>query len=280
MEVNMGKTVDIIGKTFNRWTVIKDSESKGNRGQSLVWCKCECGTVREVVKGNLKNGASKSCGCLNIERIKKRTTKHSKSNSKLYYIYNRMIYACTKPQNFDYKYYGGRGIEVCEEWLNSFQAFHDWALANGYDENAPYGKCTIDRIDNNGNYEPSNCRWVDMKQQSQNKRTNNKINGKCIGNIANEVGLSSSALAYRKKQGKSVAEILNPMPYGNQRKVRKNVKGYYYSAKDKSFVAELVTNGKRHTKNCKTKEEAIAYRKKLEELQDKNLLNTGRVFDE
>lgn len=80
-----------------------------------------------------------------------------------------MRHRCANSNDASYKYYGGRGITVCEEW-GDYERFRNWALANGYDPNAPQGECTIDRIDVNGNYEPSNCRWVDMKTQNANKR--------------------------------------------------------------------------------------------------------------
>jgi hypothetical protein len=102
-------------------------------------------------------------------------TKHGLTKHKrLYRVWKTMKKRCLNTSDERYDRYGGRGITVCDEWLHNFQAFYDWAMANGYDENAPYGQCTIDRIDNDGNYSPDNCRWVDMKAQGNNRSTNRK----------------------------------------------------------------------------------------------------------
>lgn len=105
-----------------------------------------------------------------------------KSKTKLYRVWRGMINRCCNPRMIYYQRYGGRGIKICQEWLNSFDSFEKWAYSTGYDEKAKRGECTIDRIDTNGNYEPSNCRWVSMKEQ-QNNRSNNhyvEIDGKTM----------------------------------------------------------------------------------------------------
>ena len=94
---------------------------------------------------------------------------HGKTNTRLFNVWRGMKRRCHSTSDKNYDIYGGRGIAVCDEWRNNFQAFYDWAMANGYDENAPTGQCTIDRVDNDKGYSPDNCRWVDMKVQNNNK---------------------------------------------------------------------------------------------------------------
>lgn len=149
-------------------------------GLATWLCLCDCGN-QHICRGRvLRLGTTVSCGCLNQELRAKRSRKHGKRRSRLYGVWTSMKIRCYNPRNNRYKYYGGRGITVCDEWLHDFQAFYDWSMANGYDENAPRGKCTIDRIDNDKGYSPDNCRWVDMKVQSSNKSSNRKAENICL----------------------------------------------------------------------------------------------------
>lgn len=168
----MGNFIDLTGATFGRLTVIKRVEnSKHNAAQWL--CKCECGETVVVSSNNLRTGHSKSCGCARKEStsewMTKYSTKHGGSKSRLYGVWAGMLRRTRDPKDKRYKDYGGRGISVCDEWAD-FGVFRDWALANGYDEKAPYGQCTIDRIDVDGNYEPDNRRWATLLEQARNKR--------------------------------------------------------------------------------------------------------------
>ena len=159
---------DITGQRFGRLTVI--CREGTNRNRASTWrCMCDCGSEIVAVGSNLRTGWSQSCGCIRKERL----IKHGKRKSRLWAVWMGIRRRCNKPYDPAYHNYGGRGITICDEW-NDFQAFHDWAMASGYDENAPKGQCTIDRIDNNKGYCPEKCRWVDMKTQNSNRRKRNR----------------------------------------------------------------------------------------------------------
>ena len=163
------KFQDITGQKFNRWTVLKKSDRKDKRGKWLWECRCECGTIGLVTANSLKTGNSKSCGCWKKEQTSTTKTTHGKSQTRLYKIWLGMKKRCNNPKSSIYKHYGGRGITVCGEW-SSFEPFYEWSMGNGYEDTL-----TIDRIDVNGNYEPSNCRWVTAQQQHYNTRKSHFI---------------------------------------------------------------------------------------------------------
>lgn len=165
----MGAFIDLTGQRFGRLTVLFKSRTSKDGG--IIWvCKCDCDKKVEVKSGNLRSGHTSSCGCFMKDRISETQTTHLQSHKRLYNVWSSMKDRCYNPNSTFYKDYGGRGITVCDEWKTDYQAFHDWAMNNGYDPNAPFGLCTIDRIDVDGNYEPDNCRWVDMKTQRHNRR--------------------------------------------------------------------------------------------------------------
>lgn len=135
-----------------------------------VQCRCKCGTVFFTDAYNLVRNHTKSCGCYIKEVLQKRNTTHGKSKTKLYRTWRAIRERCANPTNTKYHCYGGRGISMCTEWLADYSAFFQWSNENGYVDGLE-----IDRIDNDGNYEAGNCRWVTHKVNSRNKRTNRII---------------------------------------------------------------------------------------------------------
>lgn len=156
-------SLDLIGEIFGKLTVVSRKGSKHGRSQWL--CKCDCGKEVMVTTNNLKNGGTKSCGCSRIGICGKSNTTHGASGKPLYAVWQAMRRRCSNRNARRFKDYGGRGISICQEWLESPNEFIAWALTNGYGK----GK-QLDRIDNNGNYEPNNCRFVTAKDNSNNRR--------------------------------------------------------------------------------------------------------------
>lgn len=158
------KVIDLIGRRFGRWTVLERSENV--EGKTVWKCKCDCGVIKDVLGNSLRSGKTLSCGCL----VKEKSTKHGMYKSRLNKEYRGLKQRCYNSNNTRYEYYGGRGIKMCDEWLGreGFINFMDWSLKNGYTD-----KLTLDRMDSNKNYEPSNCRWVDKKMQARNQRPRN-----------------------------------------------------------------------------------------------------------
>lgn len=170
----------MIGKKYNRWTIIDVAPSIRTRNtvRKYFVCRCDCGTIRNVDAGNLTSGASKSCGCWRRENSSRMHYRHGhrrNGQSRTYTSWMHMVARCTKPQTRFYEYYGGRGIKVCDRWRESFENFL-----------VDMGECpkglTIDRIDTNGNYEPGNCRWITMQEQNSNRRSTIKmpLNGRRV----------------------------------------------------------------------------------------------------
>lgn len=209
------KSKDLVGQRFGRLVAIEPI-GRDKQGYVIWRCKCDCGNEKNVSTKCLGRGTA-SCGCLARELSTERLTKHGKRYTRLYGVYDGMIDRCNKPNAHEYENYGGRGIKVCDEWMD-FDNFYKWAMENGYDESAKHGKCTLDRIDVNGNYEPSNCRFVSMKTQQRNRRNNVLItyNGEthCMSEWAEIAGLKYVTFCHRIKAGWSMEDAMNkPLVY-------------------------------------------------------------------
>jgi len=194
---------DKTGKRFGRLLVLGVA---GKIGKNTKWhCICDCGNRSTPYGGALNAGESRSCGCLQKESIKK----HGLSGTPIYRIWYGMLHRCNRKSDPNYKYYGGRGITVCDKWSKSVEDFYS-------DMGEPPKGMSIDRKDNNGNYAPENCRWATPIQQARNTRKtlNIKFRGKtqCLTAWANEIGMSRQTLSIRLKRGWSVEDALTTQP--------------------------------------------------------------------
>lgn len=206
----MSKMIDLTGGKFGKLTVLHRAENN-KYGQAMWLCACDCGK-ETIVKGNsLRTGCVKSCGCLIAETSSVRNTKHglSRRNAKLdriYSIHSNMLQRCENPKNKSYKNYGGRGILVCAEW-HDVSVFYKWAMESGYRPDL-----TIERIDNDGNYEPKNCRWATIKEQSNNRRNNHflEFNGEnhTISEWSEIVGIPRAVIDARLDRGWNTEKVL------------------------------------------------------------------------
>jgi len=192
---------DLSGNRYDMLSVIRRVENSRD-GYVQYLCVCDCGNYKIIKADNLRNGHTHSCGCLKKKMMADKQFKHGgtggrhNKQDRLYSIWRSMISRCYFPSATEYEYYGGRGITVCNEWHNDYSVFRNWAINNGYSD-----KLTIDRIDNNGNYDPINCRWVTMKTQMNNKNNNHLIeyNGqvRTLTEWAELIGISRNILSQR-----------------------------------------------------------------------------------
>lgn len=206
----MSNFIDISGQRFGMLTVTSEHESRrGQNGKTLMYWKCICDCGREIwTRGTaLRYGTVKSCN------HHERWSKHRMTNSRLYTIYNDMKQRCNNPNNKAYAYYGGRGIRICDDWLgkDGFSRFSKWALENGYSD-----KLTIDRIDVNGNYEPSNCRWADDYTQKKNRRNSiyvkDGVKEKYLLEAANDHNIEYSVIKGRLDSGWNESDLYDSKP--------------------------------------------------------------------
>jgi len=201
------------GENFGRLTLVRIATETTNKRKTWE-CICECGKTTFVLQGGLLNGNTKSCGCLRNEVGSKRN-RHGKWNNQTLtknhrHIYNSwvgMTARCYHEHDKNYKLYGGRGIIMCDEWKDNFLAFLDWAIINGW-----HPGLSIDRIDNNENYCPDNCRWATMKTQNNNQRSNRIINvngeTKTLTQWAETAGIKRETIDYRISAGWDMSKWL------------------------------------------------------------------------
>lgn len=187
------------GERFGRLLVTRDDGPAPNQRDRYVICLCDCGTIKEIWIRSLRRGLTVSCGCFNRERTASTQTKHGLSKTTEYYSWRAMISRCRDEDNDSYDCYGGRGIKVCDEWGDDFERF----LADMGKK--PTRNSQIDRIDNEGNYEPGNCRWSSPLEQGRNRRTNVLIehNGTKLTAAAwAEIhGIKPSLIRVRRRRG-------------------------------------------------------------------------------
>lgn len=207
------KLIDLKGKRFGRLTVIERADTLGKEPKWL--CKCDCGNTSVVIGAELRKGNTSSCGCYAREVARETALKnmagknrtHGMAGTRLYKIWASMYRRCYNTKDTRYKDYGNRGITVSDEWLHNFPAFYKWAMDNGYNDSL-----TIDRIDVKGNYEPSNCRWADMKTQSNNRTNNHLVDYKgtlkTVAQLSEEFNIPYKRLWKRLKSGWAIEKAL------------------------------------------------------------------------
>lgn len=208
------KITDLTGNRYGKLLVLGLAKER-IKGKVTWTCKCDCGNTIDIIGVYLtKEKGTKSCGCI--------CKKHGMFGTRIYNVWHTMKERCYVPTQTSYKNYGGRGIKVCPEW-QEFIPFMEWSYANGYDENAPRGQCTLDRIDPNGDYCPENCRWVSMSVQANNKTDNVYLKYQGItdtlSNHARRIGISPVLAEGRYLKGMELSDVFRVGRVGEVKKV-------------------------------------------------------------
>ena len=196
----MAHKIDLTGNRYGRLTVLQE-DGKTNHGDLRWLCKCDCGNIKTITGSKLKRGWTKSCGCIQKEWASRNMSTHKMSNTTLYNVWLRIKSRCYYPKNNRYHRYGGRGIKMCPEWLD-FTNFYNWSMNNGYKEGL-----TIERIDIDKDYEPSNCCWIPLEEQARNKSNTvwrtYQSRRMCMAQFSRETGISINVIRNRLKKGLS-----------------------------------------------------------------------------
>lgn len=227
---------DLRGERFGRLVVFETAESPlGMKTKRRYWkCICDCGNEKIVSTKMLRSGLTKSCGCLTHDLLVERNAKHGQYGTRIYRIWSGMKSRCLNERDPKYSIYGGRGIQLCEEW-NSFLPFYEWSKTSGYSDGL-----SIDRIDVNGNYEPSNCRWATPKEQANNTRTNIILTwdgqSYTISQWADKLNIPSSRIYARLKYGWSADEALSGK-HERQKPTTRNCRMLTYNGKSQTIGA-------------------------------------------
>lgn len=212
----MSKLKDLTGLRFGKLTVIERADNtlrKSGKTDTLWWCKCSCGNEEPVLRsrGTLQRSANPSCGC----GRKDRKTRHGMTDSHLYRVWTDMKTRCTNPKSNRYDCYGGRGITICDDWINSFDCFMEWAISNGYQEGL-----SLERCDVNSGYNPDNCCWIERTDQAKNKQNTLYVefNGekRRLKECAEILNMNYSTLRNRWYQGERGDELFRP--FGEKRR--------------------------------------------------------------
>lgn len=207
-----GRTEDLRGRRSGRLVVLRMEGRKAD-GSSLWLCQCDCGTTKVIRASSLMNGDTVSCGCYQSEQfsIRKNALRHGKTETRAYRAWCKMRGRCKNPREKFYRHYGGRGITICPEW-DSFEQFYA-------DMGDPPEGMTLDRVNPNGNYEPSNCRWADWITQSQNRRNVIQVSDgdrtQALPAWAREIGIGASTLLARYRAGDRPPHLFRPVGMGS-----------------------------------------------------------------